>query len=72
MKGVRQRIKSDAEGQLATLHAAATFNALAAHGKLEPFRTYIEPVQSPAAMIAMLQTLGANSDMKIRKVEHGS
>ena len=41
MAGARKRIELQAEGDLATAHAAAQFSALAAHGKLKPVKYYL-------------------------------
>lgn len=74
MDGARKRIELQAEGDLANAHAAAQFNALAAHGKLKPFKAYRaqQPSRAGAEMLATLRQIQSRgAKMKIRRVANG-
>ena len=74
MSGARKRIEMDAEGALATVHAAAQFTALASHGKLKPLKSYTaqRPSKAGAEMLATLRQLQSRgAKMNIRRVGDG-
>jgi len=74
MAGARKRIELQAEGALATVHAAAQFNALASHGKLKPLKSYTaqRPSKAGAEMLATLRQLQSRgAKMNIRRVGDG-
>lgn len=76
MIGVRQRIKADAEGDLATAHAAATFNALATAGKLDRFEKYLRQPKGAETLDEIMGKwnglVAAGYPITIREVRHGS
>lgn len=74
MIGARKRIEMQAEGDLATVHAGAQFNALAQHGKLKPLKTYRaqQPSKAGAEMLATLRHIQARgAKMNIRRLGNG-
>ena len=74
MNGARKRIEMQAEGDLATVHAAAQFNALASHGKLKPLKSYRaqQPSKAGAEMLATLRQVQSRvAKMNIRRVGNG-
>lgn len=69
MQGVRKRMERDFETSLSLAwHNAAFTGATQSKGGLKPLRHYLRKPQSPGEMVAMLKTMGAKSDMKVRRV----
>lgn len=49
-------------------HTAAFTGATQSKGGLKPLQHYLRKPQTPGQMVAALKTMGAKSDMKIRRV----
>jgi hypothetical protein len=70
MRGVRKRMEGEAQARTAQAYEAGAFAGLAHHGKLKALKHYTgkSRAQSPREMAAMIQALGAKSNMKIRRI----
>ena len=69
LKGVRKRQESEFEAQMRLAwHTAAFTGATESKGGLKPLQHYLRKPQTPGQMVAALKTMGAKSDMKIRRV----
>lgn len=70
MEGVRKRLQSEQNAQTALAYQAGMFGALAQAGKLKPLKHYLTDHKQPSAkdMVAMLKSMGAKSDMKVRRI----
>lgn len=55
-------------------YETGAFGGLAHHGKLKPLARYTQnsEAQSPREMLAMLKSMGANSNMKIARVKRAN
>lgn len=70
MRGDRKRLEQEAQARTAQAYEAGAFAGLAHHGKLKALKHYTgKPrAQTPREMAAMIQSLGAKSNMKIRRI----
>lgn len=74
MEGVRKRMKREADAQVALAYHTARFS-VAAQTKpgLKPLAHYLrdasKPAQMPREMLAVIQSLGAKSNMQIRQIK---
>lgn len=74
MIGAKKRIQMQAEGDLATVHAGAQFNALAQHGKLKPLKSYLPQniAKAGSEMLATLRQIQARgAKMNFRRYGDG-
>lgn len=71
MRGVRKRMEYDAQARTSLAYESGAFAGLAHHGKLKALKHYTRKaaVQSPREMAALIQSIGARSNMKIRRIE---
>jgi hypothetical protein len=69
MRGVRKRMEAEAQARTALAYEAGAFAGLAHHGKLKSLKHYTrKAAQTPREMAALIQSLGANSNMKVRRL----
>lgn len=71
MGGAIKRIEREIELSLQTAHAMASFNAATkSKGGLKPLAHYTRKMRgdTPEDMLALLKSMGAKSDMKIRRI----
>lgn len=73
MRGVRKRMENDAQARTAQAYEAGAFAGLAHHGKLKALKHYTgkSKAQSPRQMAALIQSMGARSNMKINRIKLG-
>ncbi len=71
MKGVRKRLERENDDRLALAWQTAAFGGAAQAGKLKPLKHYMRKSgpQSPKEMVEMLKTMGARSNMTVRRVK---
>lgn len=72
MEGVKIRTEAGAEAALLKAYQTGAFSGLAYHGKLKRFSAYngrSDTAQKPGEMLAALKTMGAGSNMKVRRVK---
>lgn len=71
MRGVRKRMETEAQARTALAYESGAFAGLAHHGKLKALKHYTRQnrAQSPREMATLIQSLGARSNMKIRRIE---
>lgn len=71
MRGVRKRLESEGQARTAQAYETGAFAGLAHHGKLKALKHYQvqEKAQTPRAMVAEIQALGARSNMKVKRVD---
>lgn len=72
MDGVRKRLEGEREARRSQAYEAAVFYVLAKVNKLKSRSHYSErdgAPQSSREMLSMLQSMGANSNMKITRVK---
>jgi hypothetical protein len=73
MKGVRKRMEGEAQARTALAYESGAFAGLAHHGKLKALKHYTrKAAQTPREMASLIQSLGARSNMKIRRIERGA
>lgn len=72
MKGVRQRLKTEAEARTEQAWHTGAFGAAAQAGKLKPLRKYLRKSgqQTPAEMLAVLRSFQAKgAKMTIERIK---
>lgn len=71
MEAVGKRLRSEADARTGLAYETGAFAGLAHHGKLKPIKHYMRKgvPETPAELVAMLKTMGAKSNMKIRRVK---
>jgi hypothetical protein len=74
MRGTRKRLESEAEARTAMAYEAGAFAGLAQHGKLKALKHYTrkKAEQSPREMLAAIRSMGAKSNMQVRRVERSA
>lgn len=70
MRGVRKRLEAESEAQMAQAYQGGAFAGLAHHGKLKSLDHYRNrgKRQTAEGMVNVLRSLGAKSNMKIRRI----
>lgn len=74
MTGTRKRLEREAEAALRASWHTGAFAAAAQAGKLKPLKHYQaqrDAAQEPHEMLAMLKSMGARSNMTIKRVKRG-
>lgn len=74
MRGARKRIEREIESGIAMAYNMATFNRAAKTKRgLKPLREYLRPhaAATPRAMLEMIRSMGAKSNMTIKRVKRG-
>lgn len=72
MEAVRERYEAEFDAGLFRAYHAGAFAGLAYHGKLKRFSEYSKrgpQAQGPRDMLAALKTMGAGSNMRIKRVK---
>lgn len=72
MEAVRKRLEAEQLARMSQAYDSAAFSVMAQNNKLKPFSHYAQKsdrAQSSREMLAMLQSMGANSNMKITRVK---
>jgi hypothetical protein len=71
MRGVRKRMEFDAQARTSLAYESGAFAGLAHHGKLKALKHYTRKTeaQQPREMLALIQSMGARSNMKIRRLD---
>jgi hypothetical protein len=71
MKGVRRKLEGEAQARTALAYESGAFAGLAQAGKLKRLEHYTRKskAQTPREMAAIIQSLGARSNMKIRRIK---
>lgn len=70
MQGVRKRLENEQLARSLQSYETGAFSGLAHHGKLKAFKHYDRrpKAQTPREMVTAIQSLGAKSNMKIRRI----
>lgn len=70
MRGIRKRLETDAQARTLLAYESGAFAGLAHHGKLKALKHYTRKsaAQTPREMAAMIKSMGARSNMKIRRI----
>ena len=72
MEGVRKRAEREANERVQQAWQIAALSATAMDGKLKPMKHYLARqsanTQSPAEMLALIRSLGARSNMTIKRL----
>ena len=71
MRGRRKQLENEAQARTAQAYESGAFAGLAYHGKLKALKHYMrkQSAQTPREMAALIQSLGARSNMKVRRIE---
>lgn len=75
MEGVRKRLKQESELGFWLAHQTGLFSGLGVQGTLKQFSHYAREdnsAQSPRDMLSMLKSMGANSNMTIKRVKRAN
>lgn len=75
MKATRKRLEGEAEARIRQSWETGAFSGTAYAGKLKPLSHYVKREggpQSPRDMLAALKTIGAGTNMKIKRVKLGN
>ncbi len=71
MEAVGKRLRHEADFRTEQAYETGAFAGLAHHGKLKALKHYQrkQSPQTPSEMVAMIKTMGARSNMTIRRVK---